>query len=85
MFLNVKDAFIEDYARSDAYSDYLHLKKDDMGKFGFTSYHKCTVTVRMLGYGVVGDLVDEYIRMSESTYLESTYMFRRASCLFFCR
>jgi hypothetical protein len=29
----------------------------------------------MVAYGIVGDLLDDYMRMSESTYLESMYMF----------
>jgi hypothetical protein len=29
----------------------------------------------MLAYGVVGDLVDEYMRMSQSTCIESMYNF----------
>jgi hypothetical protein len=32
----------------------------------------------MLAYGVVGDLVDEYMRMSESTCIEAMYNFCRA-------
>ena len=32
----------------------------------------------MLAYGVPGDLVDEYVRMSESTCLEALYRFCRA-------
>ena len=29
----------------------------------------------MLAYGVPGDLIDEYVRMSESTFLDSIYKF----------
>jgi hypothetical protein len=32
----------------------------------------------MLAYGVAGDLVDEYLRTSETTYLESMYNFCKA-------
>jgi hypothetical protein len=32
----------------------------------------------MLAYGVAGDLIDEYLQMSESTCLESMYKFCRA-------
>ena len=32
----------------------------------------------MLAYGVAGDLVDEYLRMRESTCLESMYKFCQA-------
>ena len=42
---------------------------------GFSSYQKCTAAIRMLAYGIAGDLVDEYVRMSESTCLEAMYKF----------
>ena len=34
--------------------------------------------IRMLAYGVPGDLIDEYVRMSESTSLEFMYKFCKA-------
>ena len=39
---------------------------------------ECTVMVRMLAYGIHGDIVDEYLRMSGSTCLASLYKFRKA-------
>ena len=38
-------------------------------------YHKCTTPIRKLAYGIPGDLVDEYVRMSESTCRASLYKF----------
>jgi hypothetical protein len=58
-----------------SYDDYFRLKKDATGKHGFTSYHKCTTTARMLAYGVASNLVYEYMRMTESTFLASIYTF----------
>jgi hypothetical protein len=46
---------------------YFRCKPDATGKLGFSSYQKCLAAIRMLAYGVAGDLVDEYMRMSEST------------------
>ena len=57
------------------YEDYFKLKQDCTGKLGFSSYQKCTIAIRMLAYGVPNDLVDEYVRMSESTCLEALYRF----------
>jgi hypothetical protein len=37
----------------------------------------------MLAYGVVGDLVDEYLRMSETTFLDSMYNFCKAVIVMF--
>ncbi|XP_020154974.1 uncharacterized protein [Aegilops tauschii subsp. strangulata] len=50
-----------------SYDDYFVLKKDVVGTIGFSGYHKCTATLRMLAYGTVADSWDEYLRMSEST------------------
>ena len=36
---------------------------------------KCTDAIRMFAYGVAGNLVDEYLRVSESICLESMYRF----------
>ncbi|XP_073363602.1 uncharacterized protein [Aegilops tauschii subsp. strangulata] len=46
-----------------------------LGKLGFSSYQKCTAAIRMLAYGIPGNLVDEYVRMSEFTCLLSLYNF----------
>ena len=57
------------------YDDFFRCKPDACGKLGFSSYQKCTAAIRMLAYGVAGDLVDEYMRMSESVCLDSMYKF----------
>jgi hypothetical protein len=48
------------------YDDYFEAKYDCTGKIGFSSYQKCSVAIRQLAYGVPGDLIDDYMRMSES-------------------
>jgi hypothetical protein len=58
-------------------------KLDAIGKLGFSSYQKCLAAIQMLAYGVVGDLVDEYMRMSESRCIESMYNFCRPIILVF--
>jgi hypothetical protein len=60
-----------------AHDDYFTARSDATGKLGFTSYQKCSAA-HMLAYGVAGDLIDKYLRMSESTCLESMYKFCRA-------
>jgi hypothetical protein len=55
------------------YDDYFKCKPDVSGKNGLCSYQKCTAVVQMLAYGVMGDLVDEYTRMSDSTCLETMW------------
>ena len=41
-------------------------------------HQKCTAAIRMLAYGIPGDLVEEYVRMSETTCLMSMYKFCQA-------
>ncbi|XP_020179285.1 uncharacterized protein [Aegilops tauschii subsp. strangulata] len=50
-----------------SFDEYFILKKDAMGRIGFSSYQKCTAALRMLAYGTTVDLWDEYLRMSERT------------------
>ena len=54
------------------------MKEDTLGKVGFSSYEKCIAAIRILAYGIPGDIVDEYVRMSESTCLASMYKFCKA-------
>jgi hypothetical protein len=76
-FLISMDLFLKIMHSVRCYNDYLNLKADATCKLGFSSYQKCTAAIRMLAYGVVGDLVVEYIRMSESGCLEESYMICR--------
>jgi hypothetical protein len=57
------------------HNPYFRCKPDATGKLGFSSYKKCSAAIRKLAYGVAGDLVDEYMRMTESTCIESMYNF----------
>jgi hypothetical protein len=60
------------------HDDYFTTRPDATGNFGFTSYQKCSAAIHMLAYGVAGDLIDEYLRMRETTCLESIYKFCKA-------
>ncbi|KAI5003439.1 hypothetical protein ZWY2020_030599 [Hordeum vulgare] len=57
---------------------YFECKTDALGKLGFSFYQKCTAAIRMLAYGIPGYLVDEYVRMTETTCLMSMYKFCQA-------
>ena len=61
-----------------AHDPYFECKTGALGKLGLSSYQKCTAAIRMLAYGIPGDLVDEYVRMSETTCLMSMYKFCQA-------
>ena len=60
------------------HDDYFICKEDTLGKLGFSSHQKCTAAIRMLAYGVVGDLVDEYMHISESTCFETMHKLCKA-------
>ena len=48
----------------------LSKKKNNANKLDLSSLQKITVTLRMLAYGVSSDLIDEYVRIGETTALE---------------
>jgi hypothetical protein len=54
---------------------FFKCKSDAIGKIVFSSHQKCSAAIHMLSYGVVGDLVDEYVCMRESTCVDSIYKF----------
>ena len=61
-----------------SYNDYFIFKKGVVGRIGFSGYQKCTAALRMLAYGTVADLWDEYLRMSKSTCEDSMVRFATA-------
>ncbi|XP_071680178.1 uncharacterized protein [Lolium perenne] len=60
------------------YNSIFRCRPDATSKLGFTSYEKCYAAIHMLSYRVPGDVFGEYLRMSETTCLESIYRFCRA-------
>ena len=60
------------------YDPYFECAKRMPLYLGFSSYQRCTVAIHILAYGIPGDLVDEYVCMSESTCLLSMYNFCKA-------
>jgi hypothetical protein len=65
------------------YDSYFRCKPDATGKIGFTSYQRYFSAIRMLAYGVEGDLIDEYLRMSKTTCLDSMNKFCKAMIVIF--
>ncbi|KAE8806686.1 Nucleobase-ascorbate transporter 12 [Hordeum vulgare] len=57
---------------------FFECKTDALGKLGLSSYQRCVAAIRMLAYGISVNLVDEYVRMSESTCGLSMYNFCKA-------
>ena len=48
---------------------YFVQKRNGGKKLGLSSFQKITVALRMLAYGVMGDFIDEYMRIEKTTVL----------------
>ncbi|KAF8400429.1 hypothetical protein HHK36_013727 [Tetracentron sinense] len=62
----------------EAYDPYFVQKIDAIGMLGLSSLQKITTAMRMLAYGVAADYVNEYVRIGESTAIESLKKFVQA-------
>ncbi|XP_060209734.1 uncharacterized protein LOC132636734 isoform X2 [Lycium barbarum] len=71
LFLRVVDAI-------KAHDTYFEQHADAMGRFGLSIVQKITVVFRMLAYGLPADATDEYVKIGESTAIESMKRFCRA-------
>ncbi|XP_075674911.1 uncharacterized protein LOC142644119 [Castanea sativa] len=63
--------FLRIQSKVEAHDSYFVQKRNSANKLGLSSLQKITAALRMLAYGVSGDLVDEYVRIGETTALES--------------
>lgn len=57
------------------YDDYFVQKRNAAGTLGLSCLQKVVAAFRMLAYGVAADAMDDYIRIGESTALESLRKF----------
>ncbi|XP_062099831.1 uncharacterized protein LOC133805681 [Humulus lupulus] len=62
----------------DRHDNYFVQRRDVMGKLGLSSLQKITAVFRMLAYDIPADAADEYIKIGESTTIESLKRFYRA-------
>ena len=63
--------FLHIQSKVEAHDSYFVQKRNSANKLGLSSLQKITAALRMLAYGVSGDLIDEYVRIGEITALES--------------
>ena len=61
-----------------AYDDYFICKEDALGRGWLLLLAEMHCSYSVLAYKIPCDLIDEYVRMSESTCLESMYRFCKA-------
>ena len=59
----------------EAHNPYFNQKKDAVGVLGLSCLQKVIVAHRILAYGILADLTDEYIRIGESTAIASLRAF----------
>jgi hypothetical protein len=62
----------------EAHDPYFIQKRNVVGTLGLASLQKMTAALRMLAYGVAADSADEYVRIGESTAVESLRKFVKA-------
>ncbi|XP_075665731.1 uncharacterized protein LOC142635468 [Castanea sativa] len=68
-----RSLFLRIQSKVEAHDSYFVQKRNSANKLGLSSLQKITAALRMLAYGVSGDLLDEYVRIGETTALESQY------------
>uniref|UniRef100_A0A2N9HUA6 DDE Tnp4 domain-containing protein n=1 Tax=Fagus sylvatica TaxID=28930 RepID=A0A2N9HUA6_FAGSY len=62
----------------EAHDQYFIQKRNAAGTLGLSSLQKMTAALRILAYGVAADSTDEYVRIGESTAIESLRRFVKA-------
>ncbi|XP_034586698.2 uncharacterized protein [Setaria viridis] len=67
--------FVRIWNAVEQHDEYFVQKRNAVGVLGLSSLQKITVAFRMLTYGVAADATDDYIRIGESTAIESLRRF----------
>jgi hypothetical protein len=63
VFLHIVDALGN-------WSPYFTQRADCTNRLGLSPLQKCTAAIRMLAYGTAADMLDEYLKVAETTALE---------------
>ena len=70
-----RSLFLLIQSKVEAHDSYFVQKRNSAKKLGLSSLQEITATLRMLAYGVSSDLIDEYMRIGETTALKSLKKF----------
>jgi hypothetical protein len=62
----------------EAHNPYFKQRTDALGVLGLSCLQKITAAHRILAYGIPADLTDEYLRIGETTAIESLRTFVKA-------
>ena len=70
-----RSLFLNIISKVEVPDPYFVQKRNGGKKLGLSSFQKITTRLRMLAYGVTGDFMDEYVRIGETTTLQSLEKF----------
>ena len=70
-----RELFLRIMNAVEAHDEYFVQKRNAANVLGLSCFQKVTTAMRILTYGVPADATDEYIRIGESTALESLHRF----------
>ena len=70
-----RSLFLYIQSKVEVHDSYFVQNRNSAKKLGFSSLQKITAALRILAYGVLGDLIDKYVRIGETTALESLKKF----------
>ncbi|KAK2640823.1 hypothetical protein Ddye_022586 [Dipteronia dyeriana] len=73
-----RSLFLRIVEKVEARDNYFMQRRDSVGRLGLSALQKITAVFRMLAYGCPADATDEYIKIGESTTIESLKRFCRA-------
>ena len=73
-----RSLFVRIQSAVEGHDDYFFQKRDNAQRLGLSSLQKITTALRMLAYGVTTNFMDEYVRIGESTAMESLKKFVKA-------
>ncbi|KAK2663927.1 hypothetical protein Ddye_002501 [Dipteronia dyeriana] len=73
-----KSLFLRTVEKVEAPDNYFVQRIDSVGRLSLSALHKITTVFRMLAYGCPADATNEYIKIEESTTIESLKRFCRA-------
>uniref|UniRef100_A0A0D3A4H0 Nuclease HARBI1 n=1 Tax=Brassica oleracea var. oleracea TaxID=109376 RepID=A0A0D3A4H0_BRAOL len=62
-----KELFLCIVHRLSEHVPFFQQRRDATGRFGLSPLQKCTAAIRLLSYGSAAGVVDEYLRVGEST------------------
>src|SRR6266542_5734317 len=73
-----RDLFLRIMHAVEDHDDYFMQKRNAANTLGLSCFQKVTTVFRMLTYGVPADATNEYVRIGESTVIESLRRFVKA-------